>query len=169
MAKIVTDHVGIVHLRVCVKRLRRKAVPVIPWFHLCNQRVLICLECINTLIVPDHLPHLCLAESKHHVEIRVKGERSCDVIAARHVIHSDRTYSHHENAVEHSLILLENAPVESLGVCHCMIYLFALDVEHHVCEIVVLIDDQVELSLHPLGIEVNDVQFADKSLLFENF
>ena len=50
-----------------------------------------------------------------------------------------------------------------------MIYLFALDVEHHVCEIVVLVDNQVELSLHPLGIEVNDVQFADKSFLFENF
>ncbi len=50
-----------------------------------------------------------------------------------------------------------------------MIDLFALDIEHHIREVVVLVDDEIEFPLHPLGIEVDYVQLADKGFLFKHF
>lgn len=95
IAEIVADHVGVVHLRICFNRPPAETVPVIPRLHLGNQSVLVGLQRPHALIVPNHLPHLRLAESEHHVEVRVEGERGRDVVAAGDVVHRDWAYSHH--------------------------------------------------------------------------
>lgn len=168
IAEIVADHVGVVHLRICFNRPPAETVSVIPRLHLGNQSVLVGLQRPHALIVPNHLPHLRFAESEHHVEVRVEGERGRDVVAARDVVHRDGAYSHHEDAVEHTLVLLEHAPVESLGMGHRVIDLLALDVEHHIGEVVVFIDDEIELPFHSLCVEVDYVQLADECLLPEH-
>ncbi len=50
---------------------------------------------------------------------------------------------------------------------HRVIDLLALDVEHHIGEVVVFIDDEIELPLHSLCVEVDYVQLADECLLPE--
>ncbi len=110
------------------------------------------------LIIPNHLPYVRLAEAEHHVEVRVEGERCGDVVAAGDVVHGHGTHAHHEYAVEIRLEELEHVAVESLGVCHCMIYLLPCDVQDCVCEVVVLINDEIEVMSKLLGPYRYDVQ-----------
>ena len=103
MAEIIDNHIRIEHLGVCNQTVLREAIVVIPRLHVGNQLVGRNLDESYFSVVFYHFPYLVLAESQHHVEHGVHGEIGADVIATVEVVHGDRTYSHHHDALEHSL------------------------------------------------------------------
>ena len=79
------------------------------------------------------------------------------VISTCYVIHSHRTYSHHEYAVETALELLEKVAIKALSMSHCMIYSLTMLIQDIICEVVILVNDKIGLDVVCLKFLMNIV------------
>ena len=85
------------------------------------------------------------------VKLWLDGNVPTDVGSARHLIQGHRADTHHEDTLEVAFELLEYVTIETIGMGDGMIYLLAMLIEYDVCEVVVLIDDEVERIVVCLG------------------
>ena len=94
------------------------------------------------------------------VEQGILRDVQCHIVAAGEVIHRHGRDAHHQHTVEHGLEEFEDAAVEALAMCQGMIDRLTLHVKHVVCEIIILIYNQVKRMLTFLGFEINLVEFV---------
>ncbi|EEF87362.1 hypothetical protein BACCELL_05039 [Bacteroides cellulosilyticus DSM 14838] len=102
------------------------------------------------------------------IELRFDAEVPADVESAGEVIECDGADAGHEDALKHTFKLLEHLAVEAAGVSEGVVDLIAKFVEHHVGEVVVLVNDEIQTSTVLLGQSSQEIELSDKAaLLFD--
>jgi hypothetical protein len=140
--QIIECHVTVEYLGV-VQTVLGKAVIIIPRTHLLYHLVDIALQFPLLLIILEHGVHILFIKTEHGIEPRVAADAPVDIVAAGHVVQRDRTDSHHEDAVEHALKLLEIFTIEATLMSEFLEYILALFAQYHIGEIVIFINDEI--------------------------
>ena len=162
ISEIVEYHIAIEYFGLSAQGTFRKAIVVIPWFHVCKDCIHIGISTYlsYTLIIGYHVINILCREAEHLVEYRLGRYVPSNVETAGQVIECNRADSCHENAGKHPLEYLEYLSVESAGVCQCPIHLLAVLVEHDIGEVIVFIDDEIELVALLGSLKVDGIQFC---------
>ena len=96
------------------------------------------------LVILEHLAYIRLRESQHGVELLFGTNVPANIKAACQVVQCDGADAHHKDAVESTLELFESITVKNVGMGEGVINVFAMLVQYHISEVVVLIDDEIE-------------------------
>ena len=124
----------------------------------------------DILIVLQHFAHILFAESQHHVELEVGTDVPSDVESAGQVVQDDGADAGHEDALEHTFILLEYFSIEAADMGQGMIHLIALFIKDYVGKIIIFINDKVKGSTGIVCLPIQEVQFIGRTeLLFHIF
>ena len=153
VAEVVQHHVAVEHSCVFLQCLFCKAVVVVPRLHVAHYRLHVAVgrDASHLLVVREHVYDILGGESKHLVKLGLYGYVPPHVVAACHIIERYGAYAHHEYALKVSLELLEHVAVEPIGMCYGMIHLLSVLVEYYVCEVVVLINDEIKFEVVAFG------------------
>ena len=139
-----------------------KAVVVVPRFHLSDDGLGVAIwpQYARLTVVVEHSLYVRRAESQHLVEERADGDVPADVEPAGQVVQCHRADPGEEDAFKVPFEFLEDVTVEPLGMGDGVIDCFSLLVEHHVREVVVLVDDEIERYAEYLRLAGQQVQLV---------
>ena len=102
-------------------------------------------------IIGEHLDDVNSREAQHLVELWFYGDIPSHIIPTCYIIKGNRTDTHHEDALEVSLELLEDITIETIGMSNGMIHFLTMLIEHYISKIIILIDDKIKLKMICLG------------------
>ena len=146
MTEIIKNHIAIEHLRVSFKAFFSEAIIIVPRFHVLDHRfyVRVHRQLPGCFIIKKHLTHIFLTEAQHLVKTVIRADVPSDVETTGQVVQRDRADSRHEDTVAHAFIQFEMIPIETAGMGQGLINLVTLLIQHHIREVIILVNDQVE-------------------------
>ena len=144
----IKHHVRVVHLH--IRAVLRETIIVIPFPHHAQHGIRIPLPTAFRLVILQHLPHLTLRKAQYLIETRVQRYHRGNVKATGHVVQRHRRYPRDEHPLHrcssprrHPLDFVEKETEKACPVRQRMVTVMTVTGQHHIREIVILVNYQV--------------------------